>query len=192
MKSSKLAWPLLVGLLVGGWAAAHGLAYRIVVPEAAERRHLLEETGHAYLDPAPLLALILSLLAVGFGCCLLSGRAGFRTRWAFALLPPSAFVVQEYLERALHDGQLPLTTALDPTFAVGLLLQLPFAVAALFVARALIALAEALTRPRRGQTPSVVSRAPRPGGPVASAPLPRIGLLALGHGQRAPPALLLR
>jgi hypothetical protein len=192
MKGSKIAWPLLAGLLVGGWAAAHGLAYRIAVPDAAERRHVLEETGHAYLDPAPLLALILSLLTVGFGCCLLRGSARFRTQWAFALLPPGAFIIQEHLERALHDGRVPLTAALDPTFAVGLLLQLPFAVAALFVARALIALAGALTRPRRGAAPSVVPRTPGPGGPVASAPVPRIGLLALGHGQRAPPALLLR
>jgi hypothetical protein len=192
MKGSKIAWPLLAGVLVGGWVAAHGLAYRIAVPDAAERRHLLEETGHAYLDPAPLLALIVSLLAVGFGCCLLRGRTGFRTPWAFALLPPGAFVVQEHLERALHEGQLPLTAALDPTFAVGLLLQLPFAAAALFVARALLALADALSRRRAGAAPSAVLRAPGPRGPVASASFPRIGVLALGQGARAPPALFLR
>jgi hypothetical protein len=191
MTGSKIALPLLLGLLVGGWASAHGLAYRIVVPDAAERRHLLEETGHAYLDTAPLLSLVITLVVLGIGCSLFR-RAGFHTPWAFALLPPGAFVVQEHLERLLHDGQLPVTAALDPTFAVGLLLQLPFALAALLIARGLTAFADALTNRRRRGGRRVVPRPPGPRGPVAAAPLPRIGLLALGHGQRAPPALLLR
>ena len=192
MTKTRLVWPLLIGLLVGGWAAAHGLAYRIVVPDAAERRHLLDETGHAYFDPAPLFSLALTLVALGLVCCVVGSRAAPRAPWAFALLPPGVFVVQEHLERLLHDGGLPLTTALDPTFVVGLLLQIPFALAALLVARGLAAFADALTCRRRHSSRNVVRAASGPYGPTAPSALPRIGVLALGHGQRAPPTPLLR
>jgi hypothetical protein len=192
MTGAKIAWPLLLGLLVSGWGAAHGLAYRIVVPDATQRNHLLEETGHAYFDPAPLLALVVTLIALGLLCCIVRSRAAFRAPWIFGLLPPAAFVVQEHLERLLHDGQIPLTASLDPTFVVGLLLQLPFALAAIVVARCLIALSAALTRLIRRFSGYSVRRAIQVRRPLTRTAPFRICPLALGHGQRAPPRLLLR
>lgn len=192
MMKSKLLWPLVLGLLLGGWATAHALAYRIVVPDAIERRHLLEETGHAYLDPAPLFALILTLFALGLVCSFTRNRPGFKTPWAFALLPPGAYVVQEHFERLLHDGSFPFAASLDPTFVVGLLLQIPFALAALLLARGLVALADALTRRGPRRSPRLVRGEMCPRGPIALINPSRIGLLALGHGQRAPPLLVLR
>jgi hypothetical protein len=192
MTRRKLAWPLSLGLLVGGWAAAHVLAYRLVVPSGEERRHLLEAAGHGYLDPAPLVSLSLTLVVLGLGGCVLSGRDVTPAPWLFALLPPLAFVVQEHLERLLHDGNFPYAAVLEPTFGVGLLLQLPFALLALLFARALLVLSGALVRRMRRakvdrlRRPCAVRRA------VADPTLARIGLLALGHGQRAPPAFLLR
>jgi hypothetical protein len=188
----RLAWLHLLGLLIGGWAAAHGLAYRVVVPDSTERSHLLEETGHGYLDAAPLLSLVLTLIALGFVGSLVRGRARFCTPWPFALLPPGAFIVQEHVERLLHEGQLPVTAALGPTFMVGLLLQLPFALAALLLARGMVALAEALVHRRGSEHRGVVEPPPGLCRPASFAPFPRTGLLALGHGQRAPPAFLLR
>jgi hypothetical protein len=192
MTRSRLAWLLLLGLLVGGWAAAHGLAYRIAVPDADERRHLLEATGHGYLNPALLVSVSVPLVVLGLGGCVLRGRVAAPAPSLFALLPPFAFVVQEHLERLLHTGAFPVDAALEPTFAIGLLLQVPFALAAALVARALLVLTDALVgRLRR----SPVGH-PRPAsggrGPVHAVTLPRVGILALGHGQRAPPHLLLR
>jgi hypothetical protein len=188
----RLAWLVALGLLAGGWATAHGLAYRIVVPEADERRHLLEATGHRYLDPAPVLSVSLTLVALGLGACVLRRRAVTSPPWLFALLPPSVFVVQEHLERLLHDGHFPYAAVLEPTFGVGLLLQLPFALAALLVAHALLVVTVALTRRLRRVSVGGPLRILAVRGPVVSNAPPRIGLLALGHGQRAPPHLLLR
>jgi hypothetical protein len=193
---SRLAWLLSLGLLIGGWVAAHGLAYRIAVPDGAERRHLLEATGHSYLDPAPLLSLCMTLVALGLIGSLLSGRASALRRhppaWLVAALPVIGFGLQEHLERFLHDGHAPYAAALEPTFAVGLLLQLPFALAALLLARALLILTGAFVRRLRRESLARMIRLPGVRGPVPTAVLPRVGLLALGHGQRAPPQFVLR
>jgi hypothetical protein len=189
---SRLTWLLFLGLLVGGWAAAHGLAYRIAVPDGDERRHLLEATGHGYLDPAVLVSVSVTLVILGLGGCVLRGRVAAPAPSLFALLPPFAFVVQEHLERLLHTGAFPVDGALEPTFAVGLLLQVPFALAAALVARALLVLTAALAGRLRRSPVGQPRRASGGRGPVHSATLPPVGVLALGHGQRAPPNLLLR
>jgi hypothetical protein len=188
---SRLAWPLFLGLLVGGWAAAHGLAYRIGVPESDERQHLLEATGHGYLDPALLVSVSVTLVVLGLGGCVLRGRVAAPAPSLFALLPPFAFVVQEHLERLLHTGEFPIDAALEPTFALGILLQVPFAVLAWILARALLAVARTvgdILRPARPRILCVVGSSAH----ALDIREPRLGLLALGHGQRAPPDLLLR
>jgi len=188
---SKLAWPLFLGLLVGGWAAAHGLAYRIGVPEADERRHLLEATGHGYLNAALLVSMSATLVAIGLGGCVLRGRVAAPAPSLFALLPPFAFVVQEHLERFLHTGEFPSDAALEPTFALGFLLQAPFAILAWVVARLLVTVARTVGEILRPERPRILPVA----GSAACAidvRAPRTGLLALGHGQRAPPEFLLR
>lgn len=191
MTRSRLAWLLFLGLLVGGWAAAHGLAYRIGVPESDERRHLLEATGHEYLDPALLVSVSVTLVVLGLGGCVLRGRVAAPAPSLFALLPPFAFVVQEHLERLLHTGEFPIDAVLEPTFALGILLQVPFAVLAWILARALLAVACTvgdILRPAHPRILPVVGSSPH----VVDIREPRLGLLALGHGQRAPPNLLLR
>lgn len=192
MTRARVTWLLSLGLLVGGWAAAHGLAYRIVVPNGEERRHLLETAGHGYLDPAPLVSLSVTLVVLGLGGFVLRGRDVTPAPWLFALLPPLAFALQEHLERLVHDGHFPYAAALEPTFGVGLLLQLPFALVALLFARALLVLTGALVRRLRRASVGQLFRARAVRRPVAGAAPARIGLLALGHGQRAPPHLLLR
>ena len=190
MTRSRLAWVLSLGLLAAGWAMAHGVAYRIVVPDGLERRQLLEATGHSYLDPAPVFSLCLTLVALGLVACLLSRDAKGPVRnpspWLVASLPLLGFAVQEHLERFIHDGQVPFTAALEPTFVIGLLLQLPFALAALLFARALLTFAATFVRALRAR-PAALVRAPafflEP--VVATWPQPRA--FVLGHGQRAPP-----
>jgi hypothetical protein len=182
----------LSGLLVGGWAAAHGLAYQIVVPDGTERRHVLETTGHGYFDSAAVVSLCITLVALGLIVCAVQGRVETPAPGLAAALPLGGFVVQEHLERLLHEGAFPFAAASEPTFVVGLLLQLPFALAALFAARILLVATAALVRRLRRTSLGRPLPGPAVPGPVAHASAPRIGLLALGHGQRAPPPFVLR
>ena len=50
MAGNRLAWVLSLGLAAAGGLVAHGLAYRIAEPDPERRHHLLESTGHSYLD----------------------------------------------------------------------------------------------------------------------------------------------
>jgi hypothetical protein len=188
----RLAWLSALPLAAAGSAAAHSLAYRIVEPDPAVRSELLEGSGHAYLAYLPLfLAGCLALL----GAALVGHAvAGFRRRpataaavWPLALVPPLAFALQEHLERFLVQDHLPLLAALEPTFVVGLVLQVPFAVAAILLARALGGMAETIgralaspPRPRSSRPPTTVA----PGAAV----LPRLPLLATRQAGRGPPS----
>jgi hypothetical protein len=148
----RLTWSLSLGLIAAGSLAAHLLAYRLAVPDPEARRHFLEESGHGYLDFAPLTSLCLTLVGVGFVARLLGGRAATAggSPQLFAVLPLVAFAFQEHVERLIHTGAFPVEAALQPTFLVGLLLQIPFALVAFALTRALLAgadaLASALTR----------------------------------------------
>jgi hypothetical protein len=184
----RLTWSLSLGLIAAGSLAAHLLAYRIAVPDPELRRHLLEDSGHGYLDPAPLASLCLTLVAVGLLARLLGGRAATPGASArlFAVLPLVAFGFQEHLERLIHTGAFPYAAALQATFLVGLLLQVPFGLAAFAVARALLAgadaLAEALAAPARRQ-PALEPLLRVPVGAVA----PPHRLHALARAPRGPP-----
>jgi hypothetical protein len=177
--------------MVAGSASAHGLSYRIVAPDPSARAGLLESTGHGYLDRLPLLLGVLgALLLAGLALRMRSPGAGsgrLQARLLF-LLPVAAFALQEHLERLVHDGSLPLAAALEPTFLVGLLLQLPFSLAAYALATALLEVADrissAFAKPRSARLRAVRS----PLRPLAAAP-PRFAALALGYGTRGPPVI---
>jgi hypothetical protein len=184
---NRLAWLLSLGLAAAGGLAAHSVAYRVAERHDERRARMLEDTGHGYLDPALLGTLCVALIVVGFtGRVLASaGRTDRPPLWLFALAPPLGFALQEHAERALHHDTL-LLAVLEPTFLAGLLLQLPFALAALLAARALLAAADAVARN--------IGSPPRPRlGPDASLALPgtyRIPsspTLIGARGQRAPP-----
>lgn len=64
------------------------------------------------------------------------GRDGIL--WAFAILPPVAWPVQEVLERAHHVEGFAGRAIVDPSLIVGILLQIPFACPALLLARLLL------------------------------------------------------
>src|SRR3990172_8727238 len=66
--------------------------------------------------------------------------------WPFAAVALGGFAVQEHLERLVHTGEPPLLVTW-PVFLLGLALQLPFALAAYLVARALLHVAQALAEP---------------------------------------------
>jgi hypothetical protein len=179
----RLAWLLTVPLMAGGLFAGHELAYEIVGAPSA---------GHGYFDYLPFVGAILLTLALA--ALVLHAVAAFRGErtvpsppLAFALLPAAAFVLQEHLERLLYAGTVPL---LEPTFAVGLAVQLPFGLAALLLARLLQSLAQAVGTAFAAQDPPA-RRHERPApAPITVEPR-RLDVLALGYGERAPPLLAL-
>jgi hypothetical protein len=179
------------------WLTAHCLAFVLAPPAAGEHMHHHAEAGHPYVTSAPvLIAALVTVLAAGLVLCVgegLRGRAGGLAPPAvlFAVLPPLGFVTQEHVEGLVRSGSLSTHLTTEPTFLVGLALQLPFAVAALLLCRGLYALgyglgrllARRLTVATRVRAPALASQRR----PVCVTLIPP-SVLALGHGSRAPPA----
>lgn len=191
MQRRRVAWLTSLTLMAVGGALAHALAYRLVAPTAVEAHGHSAAEIHGYLPHLRIcLAICGAVALVALAAALFSrvrAQAVAAPLWLFALFPPVGFAVQEHLERLFTTGAFPIAAALEPTFLVGLVLQIPFALAAYLAARALIALAVAVARrlladPRR--CPQRCAPAPRPAVRIA---LLRASVLALGHGQRGPP-----
>lgn len=151
LRSRRLAaWLLSIPLMGAGSQAAHAFAYRLVYPDARVRLRDLLETGHGYMSHAPFVAGIagaLELVAfVWIGARAVRGNRRSRVPppWAFALLPPLAFVLQELLERWVAGGSFPWWAFLQPTFGAGLALQVPFSLLAYLLARLLLRAARAV------------------------------------------------
>jgi hypothetical protein len=187
-----IAWLLMVPLMLAGSLAGHELGYRATVPEAHAREHALAATGHGYFAYAPLaLGVTVVLLVVGLVLVVLRAARGSHPTLpagVFALLPPLAFAVQEHVERFVsHNGAIPWTTVLEPSFIAGLFFQLPFALAALLVARVLVRVAETVGRALRDSVrpaaePLLLSF------PVPEAVvLPALAAPGRGSSERGPP-----
>jgi len=188
----RLAWFSTAPLMLCGLLAGHALGYRLAIADPHARADALAHSGHGYFGYAPFaLAVCLGVLLAAL---VLQGLTGFRGEWRrpaasplILLLPPLAFVVQEFVERLIHTGHVPWMTAFEPAFLLGLALQLPLALAALLLAWALDSAARAVGRalatsprpifPAFVTVPVRVTAAPRPAG------------LARGYGERAPPLL---
>jgi hypothetical protein len=178
--------------MVAGSYSAHALSYRLVVSDPDSRAHVLEASGHGYLAETPLVfgvlgALMLAALLGRVSSSLHGARLGAMPSWPFFLLPLAGFALQEHLERLVHTGDLSASVALEPTFLLGLALQLPFALAAFAVARLLLRAADLVGR-------ALATKPPRPGArnvhdarTPACAVIPRQRLTALGYTERGPP-----
>lgn len=196
MRRRRLAvWLLSFPLMVAGSQVAHTLAYAFVYPNAQVRLSELLFTGHGYMRYPAYLPMLLGLVfaaeVVGVGWVLAgSVRRSLRRpvpAWAFALLPMIGFTLQEFLERWLSGSPFPWWMVLQPTFRVGLLLQLPFALLAYVLAKLLLRAADRVGRVLR----ALVAR-PRAVGVslrwvVLEGCAPRLGVRAGGHSGRGPP-----
>ena len=192
----QLSWLIAVPIAVIGTFAGHSVGYWAAVPDAHERAHLLASSGHGYLDYAPLLLSICAAFVVlGFVASLLSA---FRDREAtsrngriavVAALAPVAFVLQELLERYLHDGHVHWGLFVSAPFLFGLVTQVPFALLAAAVAFALASAAHRVGQVLR----RVLDRRPRPTAVAfvswlsIDPPVERV--LARGYAGRGPPLL---
>jgi hypothetical protein len=197
MRQRRAAWLVALPVATASWLNAHCLAYVLVPPAASEHMHHHAESGHTYLGSTPaLVAALVTVLVAGLVLCVgegLRGRSGGVGPPAllFALLPPLGFVAHAHIEDLLRSGSVSVGVITEPTFLAGFALQLPFAVVALLLCRALYALgyglgclvATWLVVAARGSVPAPA----RHGRPV-SVSLVRPSVLAEGHGSRAPPA----
>lgn len=183
-----LVWALTLPLVLLGTQAAHALAYDLVYPQAHER--ILLATGHGYLTWLPLALAVAGALALAaLGVAAADAARGRPARalpaWAFALLPPATFALQELLELSLHTGSFNMHALLAPTFLPGLLLQLPLALAAYLTARFLLRTAERVGR-ALAQSPKIPALVQLLFAP-ASAPLLARPVVA-GCSSRGPPS----
>jgi len=191
----SLAWLVAVPLMLAGSQVAHVLAYRMVYPKASIRLHALLETGHGYMSALPLvLGVAGAVVALSLAASVADAARGRGVRalppWAFALLPIVGFALQEYIERWLAWGFMPWYAAAQPTFLIGIALQVPFGALAYLAARLLLRTAKRLgrrlarvspPRPRLVLSPLLVPAA-QPLPPLAS-------LLSRRLGRRGPPLL---
>jgi len=188
----RLPWILALPVMAAGSVAAHSLSYLVVSARVAERG--AEATERTSTGSASYLLLILGILAatavVAAGRLLVRrpGRGAGVSPRLFFVLPPLAFAFQELAERLLRAEAFPFQAALEPRFVLGLLLQLPFGLLALLVARALLrvveGLVDALARARTKRFLAAASWSL-----LEACDLPRIPALAFGYPQRGPPAL---
>ncbi len=188
----RLPWLVALPVMAAGSLAAHSLSYLSVSARAAEGG--AEASERASTGSAGYTLLLLGMLAatavVAVSLLLVRGRRrGVEVSpWWFFVLPPLAFALQELAERLLRAEAFPFQAALEPRFLLGLLLQLPFGVLALLLARALLRVVErlvcALARVGTTRLRAAVSWSL-----LEACDLPRIPALALGYPQRGPPAL---
>lgn len=181
--------------MAAGSLAAHALTYPLVAARAEGGHQESAERSSTGLASHSVLALgivaaLLGAVGVGWLIARLRGRSGSGTSpGLFFSLPPLAYSLQELIERLLHAEAAPFNAVLEPRFLIGLALQIPVGLVALFVARLLLRVVHgifrALAKPRLS-TARLRSSLPRL---PASCVLPRIPALALGYTERGPPAL---
>jgi hypothetical protein len=190
----SLTWLVAVPLLLASSQAAHIVAYRIVYPGTPFRAHALLATGHGYLDRLPLALGVAGAIAlVALLATAVDASRGLAPRplppWAFAVLAPAAFVLQEHLERSIHSGTFAWQTAAAPTFLPGLLAQIPLALVAWLAARLLLRAAVCAGRSLSTPPPRAAPHALSALAPSAPA-VPRARVLARRLAERGPPLLV--
>ena len=144
VRPGRSVWLVAGPLLAAASLLAHSVAYRVA--------HAFAGTGaddtHAYLSylslaAAPATVLVLVALAARV---LVRGATRSRMPWApFVWLPPLAFALQEHVERLATTGAFPVAAATQPTFALGVLLGVPFGLTAYVVTRALLGSADRIS-----------------------------------------------
>ncbi len=184
---------LSIPLVAGASLVAHGLAYRLALPDAHTREQALAESGHGYLRfSSSFFALCVALV---LACAIVHALRAARGQahrpvpiWPFLLLPFALFTVQEHTERFVKTGVFPVDAVLARTFLLGLVLQVPVALIAYAIARVVVAVAREVGRrlagaPRRSRLRPDVFR-----GRPSVVEVTRIPVLALRCAGRAPPS----
>jgi len=192
MKARRV-WLLTLPFLLLSESLGHALVARMVDSEGA-RHHLVlggmvdyDEYAHAAL--AVLIVLAGAALVQRMLASFRTGGTRLLPAWRLAAVPPLVFLAQEHVERLVQDGDLGWLTAVEPVVLVGVALQVPCGLLALWLARALLRAADELgcALARRS---SAAARRPPGNQPVFVHASPfRLRALASRHAGRAPPVL---
>jgi hypothetical protein len=180
--------------MLAGTEVAHALAYRIVYPIASVRWQVLAATGHGYLGLFPLVIGVAgAIMLTGLTTELVDAARRRPPRpvpaWAFGVLPLVGFTLQEFLERWLAVGSVPWWMVEQPTFRVGLLLQLPFALIAFLVAHLLLRVVRRIGIALYAERPSLVAALAACPSRFDDPAEPSLSVLAGGLWVRGPPAI---
>lgn len=146
MDRSKVAWLLSLPLSAAGMLLAHEFAWELGGHEhEAEAGHGYLQYGAVFaaLGAATLIVAATAQLIRGVGG---AGIAGAPSARVFATVPIVGFLLQEHLEHLVAARELEVTFFLSTPFLLGLALQLPFALAALLVARLILGLVASVVR----------------------------------------------
>ena len=167
VKGRRLVVPVLLALSGLGWAAAHAVAHRAVMPDSTVPAGMADQYL-GYLTTSLALCFALALpLAAG---ALIGKRwrgASLRSLWLFGFVPVLGFVGHADTEPLMTGGPPANLWSVAPVALIGLLIQVPFALVAVGLAGRVLWLAESLAR---AHAPAARARAPRPS---SSYPRPR-------------------
>jgi hypothetical protein len=173
-------WLLTLPILLLGETAGHALVARVL--DSGDSRHdLFDLAGLA----TALAALSLATLAWRAATSVRAQSQPLPS-WRLAAVPALAFLVQEHVERFVHEGDGWLTAA-EPVVVAGAALQLAIGAAVLWLARSLLRAADSiglLLARRRARPGRAVLRR---GWPLEAVPS-RLSVLASRQAGRAPPA----
>lgn len=185
VKGRCLVVPTLLALSGLGWAAAHAVAHRAVMTEPAMPESGMSQYS-SYLTTSIALCLALALpLAAGAVLGKRWNATSVRSLWLFGLVPVLGFVGHTL---ATGSGTASSFSAIAPIALVGLLVQIPFALVAVGLARRVLWLAAGLARVVAAPAGALTPRPPR-AYPRPRASRARAFTLDLGHAQRGPPLL---
>jgi hypothetical protein len=194
VRRRRLLVPVLLALSGLGWAAAHAVAHRSVMPGEAKRGQSAFQDYLSYLPTSLALCLALALaLAAAAAVGLRWRRASGRSLWMFGVVPVLGFAGHTLAE-PLTSGSASFTSPLSrglvlaPVVLVGLLVQVPFALVAVAFASGILRLASGLARALAVPAATLGGREPARHAPPRAVPV-RAFRLDRAHGQRAPPSL---
>jgi len=187
---ARTLWCLTLPALLVAETTGHTALARVF--DQGDKRHGLLSHALEVYGP-PLLAVSVLLAAMILWRRVL---ASFRAEgqqplpaWRLAALPALGFLVQEHVERLVVDDRLDWLTVLEPAVLIGVALQLPCGLAAIWLVRTLLRVAEQLGCVLAHRT----ARAARRPQLVRVRPLeisaPRLPVLASQQAGRAPPAV---
>ncbi len=182
----------MLGFAVAGVLLGHTLTYLLAIPDPLHRDLVLRTTGHAYLPAAGEAALVLLLAGVAAVVVRAWSRGRREGRDSFGGLAGlltavqvSGFLGQEVLERLVTRSPLGELVH-DHVLAIGVLLQIPLALAAAAMLRWLARASAAVAETTGGRTAT-----PRPAlvlAATAPADVPHGRVAATARRDRAPPS----
>jgi uncharacterized membrane protein YhaH (DUF805 family) len=186
VKGRCVVVPVLLALSGLGWAAAHAVAHRAVMTEPAMPQSGMSQYL-SYLTTSIALCLALALpLAAGAVLGKRWHATSVRSLWLFGLVPVLGFVGHTL---ATGSGTGSSFSAIAPIALVGLLVQIPFALVAVGLARRVLWLAAGLARALAAPAVALTPRPAPSAYPRPRASRARAFTLDLGHTQRGPPLL---